>query len=74
MGFLKGEENNEWILRFLNDKGINVKPIYVYNYPEDEEYLYNNKVDFVVENTRSNLNYENKNIKNFLNFLLDQFI
>ena len=64
MGFLKGEENNEWILRFLNDKGINVKPIYVSNYPEDKEYLYNNKVDFVVENTRSNLNYENKNIKN----------
>ena len=68
MGFLKGEENNEWILRFLNDKGINVKPIYVSNYPEDEEYLYNNKVDFVVENTRSNLNYENKNIKKIFEF------
>lgn len=68
MGFLKGEENNEWILRFLNDKGINVKPIYVANYPEDEEYLYNNKVDFVVENTRSNLNYENKNIKKIFEF------
>ncbi|WP_415280124.1 EAL domain-containing protein [Clostridium perfringens] len=68
MGFLKGEENNEWILRLLKDKGINVKPIYVSNYPEDEEYLYNNKVDFVVENTRSNLNYENKNIKKIFEF------
>ncbi|EGT5619926.1 EAL domain-containing protein [Clostridium perfringens] len=68
MGYLKGEENNEWILRFLNNKGINVKPIYVSNYPEDEEYLYNNKVDFVVENTRSNLNYENKNIKKIFEF------
>ncbi|MGU8582924.1 EAL domain-containing protein [Clostridium perfringens] len=68
MGFLKGEENNEWILRLLKDKGINVKPIYVSNYPEDEEYLYNNKVDFVVENTRSNINYENKNIKKIFEF------
>ncbi|SQB57892.1 diguanylate phosphodiesterase [Clostridium perfringens] len=68
MGFLKGEENNEWILRLLKDKGINVKPIDVSNYPEDEEYLYNNKVDFVVENTRSNINYENKNIKKIFEF------
>ena len=68
MGFLKGEENNEWILRFLNDKGINVKPIDASNYPEDEEYLYKNKVDFIVENTRSNLNYENKNIKKVFEF------
>ena len=68
MGFLKGEENNEWILRFLNDKGINVKPIDASNYPEDEEYLYKNKVDFIVENTRSNLNYENKNIKKIFEF------
>ncbi|MGJ0701463.1 EAL domain-containing protein, partial [Clostridium perfringens] len=29
---------------------------------------YNNKVDFVVENTRSNLNYENKNIKKIFEF------
>lgn len=68
MGFLKGEENNEWVLRFLNDKGINVNPIYVSNYPEDEEYLYDNKVDFVVENTKSNINYENKNIKKIFEF------
>ncbi|WP_415335933.1 EAL domain-containing protein [Clostridium perfringens] len=68
MGFLKGEENNEWILRLLKDKGINVKPIYVSNYPEDEEYLHDNKVDFVVENTRSNINYENKNIKKIFEF------
>ncbi|WP_415301506.1 EAL domain-containing protein, partial [Clostridium perfringens] len=68
MGFLKGEENNEWILRLLKDKGINVKPIDVSNYPEDEEYLHDNKVDFVVENTRSNINYENKNIKKIFEF------
>lgn len=68
MGYLKGEENNEWILSFLKDKGINVKPIYVSNYPEDEEYLHDNKVDFVVENTRSNINYENKNIKKIFEF------
>ena len=68
MGFLKGEENNEWILRFLKDKGINVKLIDVSNYPEDEEYLHDNKVDFVVENTRSNINYENKNIKKIFEF------
>ena len=30
--------------------------------------MYNNKVDFVVENTRSNLNYENKNIKKIFEF------
>lgn len=68
MGFLKGEENNEWILRFLKDKCINVKLIDVSNYPEDEEYLHDNKVDFVVENTRSNINYENKNIKKIFEF------
>ena len=33
-------------------KGINVKLIDVSNYPEDEEYLHDNKVDFVVENTK----------------------
>lgn len=68
MGYLKGEENNEWILRFLNNKGINVNIKNVSNYLQDKEYLYNNKVDFVVENTRSNLNYENKNIKKIFEF------
>ena len=68
MGFLKGEENNEWILRFLKDKGINVKLIDVYNYPEDEEYLHDNKVDFIIENKRSNIDYENKNIKKIFEF------
>ncbi len=68
MGYLKGEENNEWILRFLNNKGINVNIKNVSNYLKDKEYLYNNKVDFVVENTRSNLNYENKNIKKIFEF------
>ena len=68
MGYLKGEENNEWILRFLNNKGINVNIKNVSNYLQDKEYLYNNKVDFVVGNTRSNLNYENKNIKKIFEF------
>lgn len=68
MGYLKGEENNEWILSFLNNKGINVNIKNVSNYLQDKEYLYNNKVDFVVENTRSNLNYENKNIKKIFEF------
>ncbi|MGV1063070.1 EAL domain-containing protein [Clostridium perfringens] len=68
MGYLKGEKNNEWLFNFLKEKGINVKITYVSNYPQDEEYLYEDKVDFVVENTKSNINYENKNIKKIFEF------
>lgn len=45
-----------------------MKLIDVYNYPEDEEYLHDNKVDFIIENKRSNIDYENKNIKKIFEF------
>ncbi|WP_300349042.1 EAL domain-containing protein [Clostridium sp.] len=68
MAYLKGYQNNQFILEILKNKGINVKLVNVPSYYKAEEYLLNNKVDFIVENTRSNLNIKDKNIKKFFEF------
>lgn len=68
MGYLKGEENNDWILNILHAKGINVQLIDVSSYVEARKYLYEDKVDFIVENVKNNLNYEDKNIKKIFKF------
>lgn len=68
MGYIKGEESNEWILNLFNNKGINVKIIYANSYNELKEFLYESKVDFIVYNKESKLNLENRKVKSIFNF------
>lgn len=68
MGYIKGDESNEWILNLFKDKGINVNLVYANSYNELKGFLYESKVDFIVYNKESKLNLENRKVKSILDF------
>ncbi|EGT3617778.1 EAL domain-containing protein, partial [Clostridium perfringens] len=68
MGYIKGEENNEWILNFLKSKDINVNLVYAPSCDELEQLLKEKKVDFIVLNKDNNAFSKNSDIKCIFNF------
>lgn len=68
MGYIKGEANNEWFLNLLKSKGIEVTLKELNSYPEEEKYLEEGKIDFIVENTRSDVIKRGNNIKKIFEF------
>lgn len=68
MGYIEGETNNQWILNYLKSKNINVELVNISSYKAAESLLIENKVDFIVGNSESDIKNIDKNIdKNIKN-------
>ncbi|ELC8442608.1 EAL domain-containing protein [Clostridium perfringens] len=68
MGYIEDETNNEWILKYLKSQNINVKLVNISSYKAAESLLIENKVDFIVGNSESNIKDMGKNIRSIFEF------
>ncbi|HHD2754130.1 TPA: EAL domain-containing protein [Clostridium perfringens] len=68
MGYIEGETNNEWILKYLKSQNINIELVNISSYKAAESLLIENKVDFIVGNSESNIKNMEKNIRSIFEF------
>lgn len=68
MGYIEGETNNEWVLKYLKSQNINVELVNISSYKAAESLLIQNKVDFIVGNSESNIKDRGKNIRSIFEF------
>ncbi|MDZ5253661.1 EAL domain-containing protein [Clostridium sp. LIBA-8841] len=68
MGYIEGETNNEWVLKYLKNKNINVELVNISSYKAAESLLIENKVDFIVGNSESDIKDMGKNIRSIFGF------
>lgn len=68
MGYIEGETNNEWILKYLKSQNINIELVNISSYKAAESLLIENKVDFIVGNSESNIKNMKKNIRSIFEF------
>lgn len=68
MGYIEDETNNEWISKYLKSQNINVKLVNISSYKAAESLLIENKVDFIVGNSESNIKDMGKNIRSIFEF------
>lgn len=68
MGYIKNELDNEKILNYLKSKNINVKLVNGSSYKAVKTLLAKNKVDFIVDNSDSDIKNKGKDIKEIFQF------
>lgn len=68
MGYIEDETNNEWILKYLKSQNINIELVNISSYKAAESLLIENKVDFIVGNSESNIKNMEKNIRSIFEF------
>lgn len=68
MGYMENELDNEKILNYLKSKNINVELINGSSYKAVKALLVENKVDFIVDNSDSDIKDKGKNIKEIFRF------
>lgn len=68
MGYIENELDNEKILNYLKSKNINVELVNVSSYKAVKALLIENKVDFIVDNSESDIKDKGKNIKEIFQF------
>lgn len=68
MGYIENELDNEKILNYLKSKNINVELVNVSSYKAVKALLVENKVDFIVDNSESDIKDKGKNIKEIFQF------
>ncbi|PWX45353.1 hypothetical protein CYK83_09200 [Clostridium perfringens] len=68
MGYIEGELDNEWFLNYLKSKNINVELVKGSSYKVVKSLLVQNKADFIIDNSDSNIKSKGKNIKEIFEF------
>ncbi|WP_270223885.1 substrate-binding periplasmic protein, partial [Clostridium perfringens] len=68
MGYIENELDNEKILNYLKSKNINVELVNLSSYKSVKTLLVENKVDFIVDNSESDIKGKGKNIKEIFRF------
>lgn len=68
MGYIEGDTTNQLILKYLKSKNINVELVNISSYKAAESLLIENKVDFIVGNSESNIKSMDKNIRSIFEF------
>ena len=68
MGYIENELDNEKILNYLKSKNINVELVNLSSYKSVKTLLVENKVDFIVDNSESDIKSKGKNIKEIFRF------
>lgn len=68
MGYIEGDTTNQLILKYLKSKNINVELVNISSYKAAESLLIENKVDFIVGNSESDIKSMDKNIRSIFEF------
>ena len=68
MGYIEGELDNEWILDYLKKRNINVELVNGSSYKGIKTLLIEDKVDFIVDNSDSDIKNKGKDIKEIFQF------
>ncbi|GAA0118192.1 EAL domain-containing protein [Clostridium perfringens] len=68
MGYIEDELDNEWILNYLKSRNINVELVNGSSYKAVKTLLAENRVDFIVDNSDSDIKNKGKNVKEIFQF------